>query len=168
MKIKGNPKDIKTKVTLNSLRKNKIKVKPNCSKLNKEGKCRSDCCQNTPMSEKLIEAHMHLLPSDTIIRKSKVKDMYTVTCASTDRCAFLSEDLKCKIYEVRPTVCKSFGVVPVFDCICYPENQHLTEEDLKELYEQENEVFFTLGWILNSNLLQNPDELMKYLYNQFK
>lgn len=54
-----------------------------------------------------------------------------------DLCPYLDENKKCIIYEVRPTICRLFGVVEGLECPYVRAERYLTR---KEAYEILSEV----------------------------
>lgn len=71
--------------------------------------CHSCCHPELTVSEveaRLIHAHLRADPA----LNARVRSLEARAPHQGERCAFLNEAGRCEIYEVRPVVCRSFGV----------------------------------------------------------
>lgn len=54
-----------------------------------------------------------------------------VTCGSGASCSMLTPDRRCGVYDIRPLICRLWGILDVLRCPygCIPEGGHLSSED---------------------------------------
>lgn len=77
--------------------------------------CKGDCCTFVPMP-----AIIFFTMKEKIVRK--VSDVIFITeedvlpVTKDRKCCFLTHDLKCNIYDVRPEVCKLYGTIENLQC----------------------------------------------------
>lgn len=76
--------------------------------------CDASCCRFAPMTRKELKAirAKHGIPrgSTIVIKDGPRQDTYMV-CRDviTGRCAYLTDDKRCSIYEDRPKICRLYG-----------------------------------------------------------
>ena len=67
-----------------------------------------------------------------------------------DPCPYLDERRRCTIYEVRPTICRLYGVVETLRCPYVKPERYLTEEEarqiLNEVVELSKQVRRVIPW----------------------
>lgn len=97
-----------------------------CDKI--KHKCKAECCGPTPIPKDIFERNRHKLirpieqelnvtgmkigpngPFDPFEEEELVVPIAKTDSADFTRCAFLTYDLKCNIYEDRPWICRNFG-----------------------------------------------------------
>ena len=55
----------------------------------------------------------------------------SITCGAYASCSMLTEDRRCSVYDIRPLICRLWGVVKSMRCPygCVPEGGWLSDED---------------------------------------
>ena len=111
-----------------------MKSKFDCSQFVPK-KCQAFCCGPVPIPTETYFKH-----EDKIQREVVYAEMLSgaIMPHSKDKyCVFLSKELKCSIYEDRPSVCKSFGVTESSSLIqcpfMKPSGRHRSKEEQKQL-----------------------------------
>lgn len=69
--------------------------------------CKAGCCGPVPITKDIMKKH-----KDKISKKSTIMPMGNIALIfniKTLTCGFLDSNLKCKIYNDRPEVCRTFG-----------------------------------------------------------
>ncbi len=57
-----------------------------------------------------------------------------------DKCPYLTGDRKCEIYEVRPLICRAYGVVEGLECPFVKVGRILSKAEYKELEKEISEL----------------------------
>lgn len=81
--------------------------------------CKAECCDSTtPFTKKDIaeikKKHRKLLRGVEAV--PSVGDAFVLRRHNNDKCVFLGDDDLCRIYDVRPQICRDFGDKPW--CLC--------------------------------------------------
>lgn len=72
--------------------------------------CKANCCHVFPIPKKTWVAWKHLKQREvTEVLEIVDTERAVVPMTKDARCAFLSADLSCAIYEHRPEICRKFG-----------------------------------------------------------
>ena len=70
-------------------------------------------------------------------------------------CGFLSEEKRCRIYAVRPSICRTYGAAAETPCDLLPDTLNLVpyskEQRAKDGFAGEVAPLFTLAEVLNGN-----------------
>lgn len=75
--------------------------------------CRAACCHNTPIERGYLSAYSKRI-ANKVLEVVPMADDVVVPITDYDmeknKCPFLNEHYRCNIYDVRPSVCRKFGV----------------------------------------------------------
>lgn len=83
------------------------------------GQCGSECCDSsTPFTKEdlanIKKTNRKLLRGVELIPSGN--SAFTLRKRSNEQCVFLDENKRCKIYDIRPQICRDFGDKPY--CLC--------------------------------------------------
>ena len=111
---------------------------PNCPKF--YNVCKAACCGPVPINGAFFHANSALTqrPLKEIINFGV--DLLPVTHDGS--CVFLTDDLKCRIYEQRPDVCKKFGDETHINMTCSyqtADGKARTKKDTKKIQKQQEQ-----------------------------
>ena len=71
-----------------------------------------------------------------------------------DKCPYLTKDKKCEIYEVRPLICRAYGVVEGLECPFVSANKLMSKAEYKLLEEEVSRLSETIA--IRLGLIPNP------------
>jgi len=97
-----------------------------CDIVINKGLCKGDCCGCVPLPIKTFEKYKDLIQAKITetIETQHIDEVYKWT--EDCKCVFLHRvTFKCLIYKDRPSVCKSYGIIPELPCPYIKPNGNL-------------------------------------------
>jgi len=128
----------------------KTEMAKKCHKKCLSGECRAECCTVTGCAEaekELINKYIKRNNLDLPLIEKKyawgyvlpnshgINEIYDVSPkeAFNVKCKYL-KDNKCSIYEVRPLICRLFGLTDIMPCTYFREEVRMTAEETFQKY----------------------------------
>ncbi len=76
--------------------------------------CKGECCGIIPFPKNLFKANRKKAQRKYQIIHDGNGNIYPMT--DDARCVFLGSNYQCRIYTMRPSVCKMYGTIPELPC----------------------------------------------------